>query len=90
MWGPDIPTIPPRQALFQLCLAGLMFVAIGVGVSFMVPERPCIPRQYPYNGLERELGGPHNRVRIFYLVHYFNLRLFVDQANPEPIEDDED
>ncbi|PVU96086.1 hypothetical protein BB561_001406 [Smittium simulii] len=38
-----------------------VFVSIlGTGayiISFYVPERPAIPRHYPFNGLENELGG---------------------------------
>ena len=57
MWGPDIPVVPPRTALYQFSLAVLMFVAIGFGVKAIVPERPAIPRQYPFSGLIEELGG---------------------------------
>nr|GAT60686.1 predicted protein [Mycena chlorophos] len=58
MWGPDIPVVPPKSALRQFLFAAGGFVAVGLFMrSFLVPESPAIPRQYPYNGLEKELGG---------------------------------
>ncbi|KAJ7227288.1 hypothetical protein GGX14DRAFT_347254 [Mycena pura] len=58
MWGPDIPVIPPQQALRQFLIAAGCFVGAGLFIrAFLVPERPAIPREYPYNGLEVELGG---------------------------------
>ncbi|KAJ7455355.1 hypothetical protein B0H11DRAFT_2067762 [Mycena galericulata] len=59
MWGPDIPgTVPPQQALRQFLLAAGCFVAAGLFIrTFLVPERPAIPREYPFRGLEAELGG---------------------------------
>ncbi|KAG6334645.1 hypothetical protein ID866_4441 [Astraeus odoratus] len=58
MWGPDIPHVPPRQALFQFSLAVSAFVAFGLACKYaLLPERPTVPREYPYSGLVRELGG---------------------------------
>ncbi|KAJ7126887.1 hypothetical protein C8R44DRAFT_979633 [Mycena epipterygia] len=58
MWGPDIPVIPPQQALRQFLMVAGGFVAAGLFMrSFLVPERPAIPREYPFGGLEKELGG---------------------------------
>ncbi|KAJ6521982.1 hypothetical protein DFH09DRAFT_1078177 [Mycena vulgaris] len=58
MWGPDIPVIPPQQALRQFLMAAGGIVAAGLFIrSFLVPERPAIPREYPFGGLEVELGG---------------------------------
>ncbi|KAJ6521314.1 hypothetical protein B0H19DRAFT_1204048 [Mycena capillaripes] len=62
MWGPDVPVIPPDRALRQFFIAAGCFVGAGLFMrTFLVPERPAIPREYPFNGLEVELGG--NRVR---------------------------
>ncbi|KAJ7761880.1 hypothetical protein DFH07DRAFT_814412 [Mycena maculata] len=58
MWGPDIPVVPPQQALRQFLMAAGCFVAAGLFIrAFLVPERPAIPREYPFGGLEVELGG---------------------------------
>ncbi|KAF7327675.1 hypothetical protein MKEN_00346900 [Mycena kentingensis (nom. inval.)] len=58
MWGPDIPVIPPKRALRQFLVAfGGIFSAALFMKTFLVPEAPVIRREYPYNGLERELGG---------------------------------
>ena len=58
MWGPDIPNVPPRTALFHFTLATLAFVGFGfLAKAALVPDRPAVPRQYPYSGLVTELGG---------------------------------
>ncbi|KAJ7067031.1 hypothetical protein C8F01DRAFT_1247437 [Mycena amicta] len=58
MWGPDIPVVPPNRALRQFLIAAGGFVTAALFMRFfLVPERPAIPREYPYNGLETELGG---------------------------------
>ncbi|KAI6155167.1 Ndufb8, NADH dehydrogenase 19kDa subunit [Pisolithus tinctorius] len=58
MWGPDIPHVPPRKALFQFSLAASGFIAFGLLCKYtLAPERPTVPREYPYSGLIRELGG---------------------------------
>jgi hypothetical protein len=58
MWGPDIPVIPPAQALRQFLAAAGCFVAAGLFIrQFLVPERPAVPRGLPFGGLETELGG---------------------------------
>ncbi|KAF8554629.1 hypothetical protein OG21DRAFT_1462274 [Imleria badia] len=58
MWGPDISAVPPRTALFQFTLAASAFVGFGFLCKFvLVPERPTVPREYPFSGLVQELGG---------------------------------
>lgn len=58
MWGPDVSQVPPRKALFQFSLAVSAFVAFGFLCNYaLVPDRPTVPREYPYSGLVRELGG---------------------------------
>ncbi|KAJ6609228.1 hypothetical protein B0H10DRAFT_485365 [Mycena sp. CBHHK59/15] len=58
MWGPDIPVIPPAQALRQFLAAAACFVSAGLFMRyFLVPERPSIPRELPFGGLVTELGG---------------------------------
>ena len=66
MWGPDIPNVPPRTALFHLSLATLAFVGFGfLAKTALVPDRPAVPRQYPFSGLVTELGGlEENKARV--------------------------
>jgi len=66
MWGPDVAHVPPRKALFQFSLAVSAFVAFGFLCNYaLVPDRPTVPREYPYSGLVRELGGlEENKVRF--------------------------
>ncbi|WWC70070.1 uncharacterized protein I206_104016 [Kwoniella pini CBS 10737] len=57
MWGPDVHKTTPWSALFQLSVA---FSLIGVASYALIsnrPERPVAQRTYPFNGLEKELGG---------------------------------
>lgn len=65
MWGPDAPPVPPNVALRQFTLAFLGFTAFGIAVQFaLIPARPAVPREYPYEGLVTELGGlEENKVR---------------------------
>ena len=57
MWGPDVPVIPPESALRQFTAVALGFVAFGVFCKVYALERPAVPREYPFSGLEAELGG---------------------------------
>jgi len=58
MWGPDVSVVPPRTALFQFTLAASAFIGFGFLCKFvLVPERPTVPREYPFSGLVKELGG---------------------------------
>jgi NADH dehydrogenase (ubiquinone) 1 beta subcomplex subunit 8 len=58
MWGPDTPHVPPATALNHFAIAFSGFVAFGFLCKYvLVPDRPAVPRQYPFDGLVRELGG---------------------------------
>ena len=66
MWGPDPPKVPPKTALFQFSLAAAVFGGIMLFAYAATPERPVVPRQYPFDGLVKELGGlEENKVCIF-------------------------
>lgn len=57
MWSPDQHRIQAGQA--SLMLAGML--ALVGGFAYYVtehrPQRKATARDYPYNGLEKELGG---------------------------------
>ncbi|KAG8882369.1 hypothetical protein FRB98_003749 [Tulasnella sp. 332] len=58
MWTPDAPVMTaPPDALRQFVIAVMGFVAFGVAVKAITPNRPAVPRSYPYGGLVKELGG---------------------------------
>ncbi|KAF9560475.1 hypothetical protein CPC08DRAFT_708033 [Agrocybe pediades] len=58
MWGPDIPPIEPNAALRQFLLALSGFVAFGFTVKYvLLPGAPAVRREYPFDGLVKELGG---------------------------------
>ena len=64
MWGPDAPSVPPQTALFQLGIAASVFLGIAFIAHVLTPERVSIPREYPFSGLVKELGGlEENKVR---------------------------
>ncbi|PPQ75967.1 hypothetical protein CVT24_006398 [Panaeolus cyanescens] len=66
MWGPDTPPIDPAVALRQFTVAALGFLAFGFFVKEIVTQPPpAARREYPYDGLVRELGGlEENKVRL--------------------------
>lgn len=58
MWGPDVPVVDPHTAMRHFAVAFAGFVGFGFFVKyFMTLEPPAIRREYPYNGLIKELGG---------------------------------
>ncbi|KDR78876.1 hypothetical protein GALMADRAFT_137862 [Galerina marginata CBS 339.88] len=58
MWGPDAPPVDPNVALRQFLYAVAGFVTFGLTVKYvLLPEPPAVRRQYPFDGLVKELGG---------------------------------
>ncbi|KXN80889.1 hypothetical protein AN958_06933 [Leucoagaricus sp. SymC.cos] len=60
MWGPDIPPagLTAQSALRQLLAAFAAFATLGFVIkNYGIPERPAVPRTFPYDGLVKELGG---------------------------------
>ncbi|KAH9959587.1 hypothetical protein BC827DRAFT_1156164 [Russula dissimulans] len=58
MWGPDIPHVDPSTALRHFAIAVSGFVTFGLLCKYaLVPDRPAVPRQYPFDGLVKESGG---------------------------------
>ena len=72
MWGPDTPHVAPATALNHFAIAFSGFVAFGFLCSHvLIPDRPAVPRQYPFNGLVRELGGiEENKVGFSHLLPF--------------------
>lgn len=60
MWGPDIPPtgLTAQSALRQLLAAFAGFAMLALVIkNYGIPERPGIRREFPYDGLVKELGG---------------------------------
>ncbi|CAE6413200.1 hypothetical protein ACGC1H_002955 [Rhizoctonia solani] len=57
LWAPDVFNISRGNALKQFSIAVAVFLSFTVAVKASVPERPAVPRNYPYDGLVAELGG---------------------------------
>ncbi|CAE6449221.1 unnamed protein product [Rhizoctonia solani] len=57
LWAPDVFNISRGNALKQFSIAVVVFLSFTVAVKASVPERPAVPRNYPYDGLVAELGG---------------------------------
>ena len=65
MWGPDIPPVSPYTALRHFLIAATGIVGAGFFIKYaLVPDPPVVRRQYPFDGLVKELGGlEENKVR---------------------------
>lgn len=63
MWGPDVHKTSPGSALLQLSLALSLVGCFAYMLSVTRPEATFVRREYPYNGLEKELGG-HQHARV--------------------------
>ena len=65
MWGPDVSHVNPNTALYHFTLAFGGLTAFGFLCNYaLVPERPAAPREYPFDGLVKELGElEENKVR---------------------------
>jgi hypothetical protein len=82
MWGADIPHVDPAMALRHFTIAVSGFVAFGLLCNYvLVPERPAVPRQYPFDGLVKELGGLEENKVSFPPLRY-DLRLTVSSGSP--------
>jgi NADH dehydrogenase (ubiquinone) 1 beta subcomplex subunit 8 len=67
MWGPDIPpnSISPYTALWHFVIAASGIIGAGFLIKAIGPDPPAVRRQYPYDGLVKELGGlQENKVYI--------------------------
>ena len=66
MWGPDVPVVDPQTAMRHFAIAVAGFVSFGFFVKYVLTQDPpAVRREYPYNGLIRELGGQEEtKVRV--------------------------
>jgi NADH dehydrogenase (ubiquinone) 1 beta subcomplex subunit 8 len=64
MWGPDPAHVDQNMALRQFLLAFGGIALFGVACKYVLtPEIPAVRREYPFDGLVKELGGmEENRV----------------------------
>ncbi len=68
MWAPDhYHQISDKFALGQLLtFFGILGAFAGfVYISDIWPDRPAMPRDYPYNGLYKDLGGREGEERMY-------------------------
>ena len=94
MLGPDIPHVDPATSLRHFTVAFSGFVAFGLLCNYvLVPDRPAVPRQYPFDGLVKELGGmEENKVSISSLSCDLIILMVShspSQANVESLEEDD-
>lgn len=84
MWGPDIPPagLTAQSALRQLLAAFAGFATLAFVIkNYGIPERPAIPREFPYDGLVKELGGVEElRVCFCYCLFVGTMLLNVRRA----------
>ncbi|KZV73014.1 hypothetical protein PENSPDRAFT_683239 [Peniophora sp. CONT] len=66
MWGPDIPNVDPKTALRHFTIVASGFVTFAFMCKYLLtPEMPAIRREYPFDGLVKELGGlEENKQRV--------------------------
>jgi NADH dehydrogenase (ubiquinone) 1 beta subcomplex subunit 8 len=58
MYGPDVPHVDPGTALRHFCIAFGGLALFGVGCKYLfTPDIPAVRREYPYDGLTKEMGG---------------------------------
>jgi len=57
MWGPDPAPVPIELARRQFLMAVAGFITFGFFVKAITQEPPAIRREYPFDGLVKELGG---------------------------------
>lgn len=64
VWSHDVYDISGSYALREFSIAVVLFGIFFSGIYLITPERPAVPRTYPFSGLVKELGGlEENKVR---------------------------
>lgn len=71
MWSPDhFLFVSDKTALKHNAIFFSTILAIAAGIYFfeLNPEKPAMPRAYPYNGLAKDLGSGSEQTDYFYKV----------------------
>ncbi|OBA19006.1 hypothetical protein METBIDRAFT_47208 [Metschnikowia bicuspidata var. bicuspidata NRRL YB-4993] len=71
MWSPDyFQTVDDKTALKHNAIFFSLFFGFGAFIAFweLNPEKPAMPRSYPYNGLAKSLGSGGEATDYFYRV----------------------
>ena len=84
MWGPDPAPVPIEVARRQFLMAVAGFITFGFIVKAITQDPPAIRREYPFDGLVKELGGleenkvPH--ISVFLLIFYLFIYSWLGPA----------
>lgn len=71
IWSPDhFLFVSDKTALKHNAIFFSTILAIAAGIYFLElnPEKPAMPRSYPYNGLAKDLGSGSEKTDYFYKV----------------------
>lgn len=71
MWSPDYyQFVSDKTALKHNGIFLSLFIGFGAVITFwqINPEKPAMPRSYPYNGLAKSLGSGEESTDYFYRV----------------------
>ncbi|PVH15396.1 uncharacterized protein CXQ87_003235 [Candidozyma duobushaemuli] len=71
IWSPDhFSFVSDKTALKHNAIFFSTILAIAAGIYFLElnPEKPAMPRSYPYNGLAKDLGSGSEKTDYFYKV----------------------
>lgn len=71
MWSPDyFQFVSDKTALKHNAIFFSTILALAAGIYFfeLNPEKPAMPRSFPYNGLAKDLGSGSEKTDYFYKV----------------------
>jgi len=91
MWGPDVPRagLTAQSALLQLFGAFAGFATLGFVIkNYGVPEPPAVRREFPYDGLVKELGGVAELRVLFFSFSTSSFTHCRPQATTESLDEE--
>lgn len=68
MWSPDhFHSVKDSEAVRQISILFGSFVLFGAIIYYtdIWPDRPSVPREYPYEGLYKDLGGREGEQKLY-------------------------
>lgn len=71
IWSPDyFQFVSDKTALKHNAIFFSFILSIAFGIYYfeLTPEKPAMPRSYPYNGLAKDLGSGSEKTDYFYKV----------------------